>query len=134
VYQEYLETGKKIRYSYDKASRLKELSLPDNSKIAYSYTSMYLGAIERKDASNNTLYTHKILERDLSGYIQRVELAFGNNTCVFSHDTLGRCTKIEHPAFTQVAGGFDPTGNLLALTTRDPQGEYERAFGYDYLS
>jgi len=134
VYQEYLETGIKIRYSYDGASRLKELSLPDSSKVAYSYTPVYLGAIERKDASSNTLYTHKILERDLSGYIKRVELAFGNDTCAFSRDKLGRCTKIDHSAFSQTTGGFDPAGNLLQLTTRDPQGKYERSFSYDYLS
>ncbi len=67
MYQEYLETGKKLRYRYDAASRVSQLQLPDNSSITYNYTPVYLGAIERQDASGNTLYTHKLLERGFSG-------------------------------------------------------------------
>ncbi len=49
---------------------------------------------------------------------------------------LGRSTSILHAQFEQTVpqDGFDPVGNLLKLSTKDPQGTTERTFSYDYLS
>src|SRR5208282_1090238 len=52
----------------------------------------------------------------------------------FNRDKLGRNTNILHAQFEQKATSFDPVGNLLTLDTKDPQGQFDRTFTYDYLS
>lgn len=132
---ETLETGLTLAYSYDAAGRVQTLTLPDGSKVAYSY-SAYLDAVSRLSPIGEELYSHKISKRDLSGYVQTVDLPAGAGSVGFSRDKLGRTRSILHAQFEQTvpANGFDPTGNLLLIKTTDPEGQITRSFSYDFLS
>jgi len=125
---ETLETGLKLHYSYDKAGRIQELTLPDSSKIAYAYSPTFLQSITRIHGEER--YSHTINERDLSGNIKSCELAKNAGTLTYNYDRLNRRTKTTHACFKEEALSFDPVGNLLELKT----GEDHRLFRYDFLS
>ena len=57
-----------IYYKRDFLGRVTELSGP-GFKLCYEYDGIYVKRISRKDHSGNTLYSHTILKRDLSGNI-----------------------------------------------------------------
>ncbi|MBS0637825.1 MAG: RHS repeat-associated core domain-containing protein, partial [Verrucomicrobia bacterium] len=130
---ETLETGLTTTFSYDNAGQIRELTLPDASKIIYERSS-FLDSISRKNADDHVLYTHNILERDLSGFIKSVQLPAQAGKITFTHDTLGRNTSISHGTFQQKSERFDALGNLLHLHTKDPIGTSDRNFSYDFLS
>ncbi len=128
---ETLENGLTLTYDYDKAGRVKTLTLPDSSQVRYSH-SAYLDSISRLNAAGKKLYTHTIQERDLSGLITKVQLAHSAGTLSHAHDKLGRKVSTVHPHFTETVptNGFDPVGNVLALETN----AVTRNFTYDDLS
>ncbi len=129
---ETLETGLTVTYTYDKAGRVKELTLPDSSKVAYSH-SAFLDSIQRLDASGKELYKHQTLERDLSGFAKKTALPESAGTLTFNHDKLGRNTNIFHAQFEQKSS-FDAVGNLLTLDTKALGSSSNRTFSYDFLS
>ncbi len=130
---ETLETGITLTYSYDMAGRVKELLLPDQSKITYSQ-SAFLDSITRQSATGQTCYSHKTIDRDLSGFVKVTTLPAQAGTLTICRDKIGRTTTINHHQFTQNVQGFDAVGNLLTLETKDPTGLHTRSFSYDFLS
>ncbi|MBS0637171.1 MAG: hypothetical protein JSS12_06645 [Verrucomicrobia bacterium] len=129
---ETLETGFSLHYGYDDIGRLQSLSLPDGSNVLYE-RSCFLEKIIRHDADGQELYSHTIDTRDKSGLVNKVTLANGSQIRT-SHDLMGRCKKIAHPAYTEKATGFDSTGNLLGLKITDTEGSYSHVYSYDFFS
>jgi len=129
IISETLETGLKLHYSHDKAGRVQELTLPDNSKIGYKYSPTFLESIKRIKGGEE-IYRHKITSRDLSGHIQSCLLPQNAGTITYNYDKLNRRTKTIHDKFKEEALSFDPVGNLLELQT----GDDHRSFRYDFLS
>lgn len=55
------------KYSYDKKGRLKEITLPDQSKIVYHYNAISEKAVERITSTGKSVYTHTYEQHDLRG-------------------------------------------------------------------
>ncbi|MBS0626576.1 MAG: RHS repeat-associated core domain-containing protein, partial [Verrucomicrobia bacterium] len=117
-----------IKNIYDKQNRRTLLFLPGGNNISYDYGAFYLNSVSRY-CQSSMLYSHKYIERDLSGSLLQEELALNKGTVTYDYDPLQRCILIDSPYFSQKALLFDRVGNLLS-TKR--QGE-SLTYTYDDL-
>lgn len=103
-----------IRFSYDRLGRIKEVKLPDNSKIAYTFVGPFGREVKRMSEHNDVLYSHtydqfdqqgKLLAETLPGNLGKQEYTYdpnGNKKTIksdlFSEDSerdlIGRLTEI----------------------------------------
>ncbi|MBS0655286.1 MAG: RHS repeat protein, partial [Verrucomicrobia bacterium] len=116
LHAETLESSLKMEYAYDELGRVKELVLPDHSKVGYSYSPVFLESIERTDTNNVKQWQYTVFARDLSGNVLSADLPGQTGTAYFSYDSLNRRTKVSHYAFSEELLQFDPAGNLLQLS------------------
>ena len=56
-----------LEYSYDRKGRLKTITLPDQSKIAYTYDAVFGREVNRISSQGEILYTHTYDSYDLQG-------------------------------------------------------------------
>lgn len=104
-----------IEYSYDRKGRLKTITLPDKSKIAYTYDALFGRKVDRISSQGEVLYTHvykaydtqgKLLTENHVGYTRSHEYTYnlngqkiGNKNGIFHEeyvrDALGRITEIK---------------------------------------
>lgn len=77
-----------LEYSYDRKGRLKTITLPDQSKIAYTYDAVFGKKINRISSQGEILYTHtydsydlqgKLLSENPIGYVGSQDYAYNLN-------------------------------------------------------
>lgn len=127
-----------LEYTYDRKGRLKEITLPDQSKITYAYDAVFGKAVNRFSPQAELLYTHtyetydtqgKLLRENAIGYIGSIEYHYQNEQKIaiksdltnqeYTRDPLGRITK----------GEKNYTYNSLSQLTS----ENEKTYLYDSL-
>ena len=134
IIEETLANGLTFKYDYDRLSRLKKFTLPDNSQVHYHYHSAYLNEISRvKDG--HTLYSHQNNQHNLSGAVIQSTLIGKAGSLFKTYDNLGRIQEIESPHWKQQipSSGYDQTGCLLTSKTHDPIGLISQSFSYNDL-
>ncbi|MGH7238589.1 MAG: RHS repeat domain-containing protein, partial [Candidatus Saccharimonadales bacterium] len=139
-----LLTGKSIERSYNPFSeltseRLEELTvasqynsfgaciqrtLPDNTKVDYSYRDGMLSTIVCAG------YKAEVLSRTLNGNMQELKLPNESGVITYRYDLLGRRVESSHPQYNEQCTLFDQVGNLLERKVHDST----EHFGYDDLS
>lgn len=104
-----------LEYSYDRKGRLKTITLPDQSKIAYTYDAVFGREVTRMSSQGEILYTHtyesydtqgKLLQENHIGYAGSHEYRYNLNGQKIAsksnffneeviRDTLGRITEVK---------------------------------------
>jgi len=101
--------GLSLTYAYDRTGRPIEVTLPDQSGIAYSYRSKFLDKVTRIDSNKNPIYTHTYqYER---GQLHSAKLIENGGTLLYDYDRLGRLTAIQSPHCNEQLT-YDSAGNL----------------------
>ncbi len=103
-----------LEFAYDRKGRIKEIALPDNSKIGYFYDALYGRQVKRISAAGEVLYTHtydkynslgKLLSETYMGCAGSKEYTYNHNGQLiatkdsffneeYSRDFMGRLIEI----------------------------------------
>ncbi len=112
-----------LQYSYDKKGRLKELILPDNSKISYRYDAVFGREVKRISAQGEVLYTHTYDQYDSQGKLQK-ETCVGYAGCKeYTYDLSGQKISSKNDFFSEQYVR-DALGRLLEVKGSDKQEKY----------
>ncbi len=125
---ETLGNGLKIQYEYDKLGRPTLVTLPDESKTAYSYDPCRLKEVQRLDPSGNLQYKHGYEAFDLAGFVKQATLIGNAGILTQKRDTLSRICSIEAPSWQEQLE-YDLSGNIVEKIVNGQLEEY----GYDPL-
>jgi RHS repeat-associated protein len=130
--EEMLGNGLAFGYTYDALGRPLTITLPDASKISYTYQGPYLRTVGRLSSAGEQQYLHTYAERDLSGNITREELINGvrvDHKC----DILGRPVESRAGVWEETEIDYDPMGNLIKRKITDGRGVTPYVYTYDDL-
>jgi RHS repeat-associated protein len=134
------------RYAYDRIGRMKEITLPDASKIVYTYDAYFCRSVKRISPQGEILYTHEYTDYDKQGHLlcerhigsvgasQHTYDLNGQKTSVknnflneqYDRDVLGRINQVK---------GLSPIGyeyNALSQLTVERK-KIEKRYAYDSL-
>lgn len=143
IEKEELANGLALRKRYNPLDLCEWLILPDASLIEKKYDGIYLKEIIRRDLKDQPIYSHRFLEYDLSGNLQKEALPFTSGQVTYEIDSLGRFKAVNSPFFSQTIDLFDEVGKIKEMTVKgkktlfdyDDLGqlcrENEETFGYD---
>lgn len=130
--QEVLGNGLAFGYTYDALGRPLAITLPNESKISYTYQGPYLHTVRRLSSIGEQQYLHTYAERDLSGNITREELINGvrvDHKC----DILGRPVESRAGVWEETEIEYDSMGNLIKRKITDGRGITPYVYTYDDL-
>jgi RHS repeat-associated protein len=127
--QENLAHGITLNYRWDNGGRLRELSIPNEGSVHYTYQGSHLKTVVRYDDACQEKYSATYLHYDLSGKIRKLALP-GNVELNYEYDALKRVTSLSALSWSQRALEYDLSGNLLSFQICDR----ETRFTYDDLS
>ena len=120
--KEEIRPGLFLHYSYDNLNRVTEMTLPDGSRVTYTYDANHLRKVERNGVVIKCDY-------DLQENVIKIKNPSGIITN--SYDLLGRNIKIEMADFESTLERFDPVGNLIFMKQKDRGGLQELDYSYD---
>jgi RHS repeat-associated protein len=117
-----------LQYAYDRKGRIKQVTLPDNSKILYRYDAVFGREVQRLSADGKVLYSHIYEHFDEQGQLlcEKPVGCLGTNT--YSYDLTGRKIEINGEIYSQKYIR-DPLGRLL-----ETRGKNREKYGYNALS
>lgn len=104
------------------------MTLPDGSYVIYIYDAFHLKKIQRFTNQRELSYECEC-QYDLRGKLLTSVSPAG--TISYAYDLLGRTIKIQTPNWEICQEQFDPVGNLLNNTQKDPTGTLNGTFTYD---
>lgn len=106
-----------IEYAYDKKGRVKEIILPDRSKIAYTYDALFGRQIKRLSAKGELLYTHTYDQYDNQGRLQRETAIGAIGSKEYAYDLTGQKIEIQGDFFNEKCDR-DPLGRIVKTKGR----------------
>lgn len=126
---ETLSNDLSFNNTYDIRSRRTTCTLPDTSRIDYTYEGIYLHSVTRKG------YTHVYSQRNLEGKIVNETLPSSLGEVTIARDAVGRCQNFTSAFYTAhyPKEAYDPAGNLTHYTYQDPLGKVTCTYAYDDL-
>lgn len=127
---EKISTGLHFQWSYDDLGRCKQLLLPDNSSIDYTYTGAHLSTVQRHSSDHILLYQHHYSEFDPNGHVAEEELISQLGTLKTTHDLLERPEQQTSSWLTH-SNAYGPSG-LVKETRNTLFGDKE--YTYDALN
>jgi RHS repeat-associated protein len=116
VLEETLGNGLTLSYSYDSLGRLTLLTLPDDSTVTHSYDPYRLKKVERKDAQNNSLYSHIYDAYDQLGGVIEASMIGKAGTLTLERDLLSRLISVRASQWKETIEAYDAHGNPLVKT------------------
>jgi RHS repeat-associated protein len=131
----YLDTDTySLNYFYDRRGRLTKIILPDQSKIAYSYTGLLGRSVKRLSSQGKLLYQHTYDAYDDQGRLSKETGITGSR--IINHDQYGRKTGQQTDYFSEKVPekGYDPLGSLLAVERQGVFRLQSGTYTYDALS
>lgn len=132
---EELSNGLTLRYRYDYTGRTSEITLPDDTKIAYEYKATQLKTVRRLNSSDQVDYIHQYQSYDYSGNLTKSILINDTGTLNYNYDMMGRLksTTIDSDRWKEQIKSYDSVGNILEISLCDGLGEVSLAYNYDDL-
>lgn len=130
VIEETLESGLTIRRTFDDLGRPISLTLPDDSRIVYSYEGSMLQKVTRQGKKS---YTHQYFY-DAQGRLIAETLPLQGQEVSYTYEKASHWTGTHHPHLTQEALGYDSLYNLLGISEKDNLKDEETHFHYDQLN
>jgi RHS repeat-associated protein len=131
VIQETIKDGEgtyMLQYAYDRKGRLKELILPDHSKVVYGFDAAFGREVNRVSPQGNVLYTHTYDHYDRQGKLlneNHIRYAGGHK---YSYDSNGQKISNQSEFFNEEYSR-DALGRLLEI-----KGERQEEYAYNSLS
>lgn len=117
-----------LQYAYDRKGRIKEIILPDTSKIVYSYDALFGREVKRISAQGEVLYTHLYDQYDEQGRLQ-IETHVGYiGSQEYTYDLNGQKIATKSDLFNEEYTR-DILGRLVKIT-----GENQEEYSYNGLS
>ncbi|ADI39195.1 RHS repeat-associated core domain-containing protein [Waddlia chondrophila] len=129
--QETLANGMDFRYDYDLLGRLRQLTLPDKSKISWEYNAAYLTAVTRLSKSCDALYSHQYTAYDLDGRL--LESHMIGELGPIHYEYQGSEISSIHSLYWSQGIEYDSLGRIASLNTDDPIGTLTNSYEYDDL-
>lgn len=117
-----------LQYSYDKKGRLKEVILPDNSKISYIYDAVFGREVKRISSQGEILYTHTYDLYDSQGRLQNENCIGYAGSKEHTYDLNGRKISSKSDFFSEQYTR-DLLGRLLEVKGLSPE-----EYAYNSLS
>lgn len=109
-----------LQYTYDKKGRLKEVILPDNSKISYSYDALFGREVKRISAQGKILYAHTYDQYDNRGRLQNESCIAYAGSKEYTYDLNGRKVSSKNNFFNEQYSR-DELGRLLEIKGDSPE-------------
>lgn len=116
-----------LKYAYDRKGRLKEIVLPDLSKILYTYDAVF-GRQVKRISQGNVLYSHTYNEYDDQGRLVREERIGNLGNSEYTYDPNGQKITSKNDSINQECSR-DSLGHLLSV-----KGSREEEYAYNALS
>lgn len=117
-----------LAYTYDRRGRLKEVTLPDSSKIRYTYDALFGRKVERLSAYGVVLYAHSYDSYDLQGNVLQETFLGDIGSQKYQYDVNGYKVATFHGLGIE-AYERDALGRIVAV-----QGEVSKKYTYNDLS
>jgi len=117
-----------LQYSYDRKGRLKEIELPDKSKIAYAHDAVFGREVNRISAQGNLLYTHTYEQYDSQGKLLKENYIGYAGTNEYTYDLNGQKITNKNDFFSQQYTR-DALGRILEV-----KGSEHEEYSYNALS
>lgn len=135
VVEEQLGNDLTLQFTYDATGRVKKLTLPDSSTVAYHYQSVLLKEIKRFSADNNELYSHSYDTYDLALHPTKETLIGKAGVLSLTYDKKDRIQSIVSKFTSELIpeGGYDAGDNLVKKGTSDAIGKVDACYKYDDL-
>lgn len=120
-------SGFKTSWFYDTFGRTKEVVLPDNSSIAYTYRGGCVSSILRFDRGGNYQYKHTYTKYDANKHVEEEQLPFHLGSTFTKRDLLERAFKMTS-SYHNIGMDFGPSSLVTKKTnslTRDTDYAYD---------
>ena len=91
-----------LQYVYDKKGRLKEVALPDRSRIAYTYDAVFGRSVKRLSAEGEVLYTHTYDHYDDQGQLLGESHIGYVGSNVYTYDPNGQKSSRDSDFFNEL--------------------------------
>lgn len=136
ITSETLQNGLNIAQCHNPAGQLTSLTLPDQSSVNYTYQAHQIKSAMRLSHEKIPQYAHTFDTYDLHGQITQETLLHNIGNVKRSYTPSGRLKSSHSSFFSEIMpeNAYDPAGNLLVRTIKDPSIEYEETFAYDSLN
>ena len=121
-----------LQYEYDRLGRIKKITLPDRSGIAYHYQGSFLREVQRTNTAEKVQYTHCYVEYDLSGNCLASELIHDGGTLAKQYNLAGCNTRIDSVFWKETIQKYDSVGNILKKCIEDALGKTWCQYSYDH--
>lgn len=128
--QETSSAGMHYSWEYDHLGRVKKLTLPDLSAIAYAYEGNHLISVKRESATGASLYSHDYLHFDENGHVSEESTIHRKGGIRTTRDLLERPISFTS-LWLQHRATYGPT-NLVTTTKNSLFGE--KTYTYDALN
>ena len=115
-------------YTYDRKGRLKEIFLPDHSKIIYSYDTLFGRKVERVQSNGNIAYTHEYNQYDQQGNLLTETHIQNVTKTEYTHDLKGQILSRKNDYFSEEYKR-NPLGKILEMSS-----DKSEKFAYNFLS
>lgn len=144
VYREYDVIGRMveekicgcnpIQYDYDRMGQLTKIIYPDKTGVIYDYQGLFLRQIARTDQDDVHQYIHTYNQYDSKGFLKSVTTAIKDITISYNFDLCGRPNLISSEKFFQEINQYDPIGNMIKMTIKDPIHLDGKEYKFEYDS
>ncbi|NGX61734.1 MAG: putative deoxyribonuclease RhsA [Chlamydiae bacterium] len=106
-----------LQFQYDRKGRIKKITLPDSSSIAYVYDAAFGREVKRISANGEELYVHSYNSYDLSGKISEETLIGYGEDCEWEYDLAGQVVARRTFFYNEQVpeGGYNSCGALLEV-------------------
>ncbi len=107
-----------LNWNYDSQGRCTAFTLPDASRIDYSFSGSHMSAVQRKTANGRIVYEHQYLAFDPNGHVAREQLIFNVGSVQTARDQIERPLRqsspwLEHSVSYGLSGLVEKTQNSL---------------------
>ena len=113
--KETLGSGYTLHNTYDSMGRRKELVLPDQSSVQYTYDALYLRHVQRLTPSREIAYRHSFNVYDLTGALLEETLIGNLGTLARQYNSCGQLDALITPYSSHEVLKRDAIGNLLEV-------------------
>lgn len=134
IVYEKLANGLEAKTSYTFDGSPKEITLPDQSLVAFDYDGPLLKSVEKITPEGISQYKHTYAEYDMNGRLSKASLINNLGEIYYRYTLKGELESIKTPYYEEdLHQSYDAMGNLLKRAIKDAVGSKEENFAYDAL-
>lgn len=129
IISENLGNGIVVKREFDEQGRCTQLTLPDNSSIAYDYDGENLSAVRRQSPFHQ--YTHRYNPSIQDSKINSAELVEGVGILTTAYDAENRLQSLESPFWSEKIHYGNGRDQISSIDIDDAAGAFSTNYQYD---